>query len=70
MKKNLFEVVGLSTIKSKDSDRSYDVVHLVGEPFFPSHVGKFVCTSFVQCGDYRVGDTVEVICHKGDYIII
>lgn len=70
MRKKTFEVVGISTIKAKDSDRSYDVVHLVGEPFYDSHRGKLVCTSFVGVGDYKIGDLVEVINHKGDYIII
>lgn len=70
MTKKTFEVVGLSTIKAKDSDRSYDVLHLVGEPFYSNHNGKLVCTSFVGVGEYRIGDIVEVINHKGDYIII
>lgn len=68
--KKTFEVVGLSTIKAKDSDRSYDVLHLVGEPFYSNHTGKLVCTSFVGVGEYLIGDIVEVINHKGDYIII
>lgn len=70
MKKNVFEVVGKSDIIREDASKSFSVLHCVGDPFYGNLEGFEVCTCFVGLNEYCVGDKLDVIKVKNDYIVL
>lgn len=64
-----FKIVGMSVVRT--SSKEFKVCHCVGDPFFDSHVGQFVCVCFVGIDSaLRVGDVVNVIRAGKNYFIV
>lgn len=70
--KKQFIVVGINRVRDRvDNKKDYDVLSLNGEFFFGGITeGQFSCNVYVSPNTYSVGDVVDVIYHKGEYILI
>lgn len=65
----VFQIVGMSTVKT--STKSFTVYHCLGDPFYDSHTGQFVCVCFADPDSpFRVGDLVNVIRAGKNYYIV
>lgn len=65
----VFEIVGMSTVKTPS--KSFKVYHCVGDPFYDSHSGRFVCVCFSDLdSSFGVGDLVNVIRAGKNYYIV
>ena len=71
MKKYEATVVGRKDFTDPANDqKNYSVLHCISEPIWSNgFTGNQCFTSYVDYQSYDVGDRVEFIYHKGEYII-